>query len=83
MKHLLTIVLVAAALALPRGAIAQDRFPALTLEQLTPAQKAYVDSISKPPRNADFRRPPYRVYIRSPKLAERTPGIVLKRSSRR
>ena len=75
MKHLLTIALVAAAFALPHGAVAQDRFPALTPEQLNPEQKAYADSITKPPRNADFRRPPYRVWIRSPKLAERTQAI--------
>jgi 4-carboxymuconolactone decarboxylase len=75
MKHLLTIVLVAAALALPRGALAQDRYPALSPEQLTPEQKAYADSIAKPPRNANFRNPPYRVWIRSPKLAERAQAI--------
>jgi 4-carboxymuconolactone decarboxylase len=77
MRHLLTIALVAAALALalPQRATAQDRYPALTPEQMTPEQKAYSESIAKPPRNANFRNPPYRVFIRSPKLAERVEAL--------
>jgi 4-carboxymuconolactone decarboxylase len=71
MKHLLTTVLVAAAVALPLTAAAQDRYPELKLEQLTPAQKAYVESLQKPPRNntTALKNPPFRVYMRSPELA--------------
>src|SRR6266566_2614304 len=51
MKHLLTTALVAAAFALSQAAAAQDRYPPLKLDQLSPEQKAYVESLAKPPRN--------------------------------
>src|SRR5262245_10371270 len=70
MNYLFAIPLFAA-LAVPQGANAQDRYPPLDLDQLTPEQKAYAESIAKPPRNANFKRPPYSVFSRSPKLAER------------
>jgi 4-carboxymuconolactone decarboxylase len=75
MKEQLTTALVAAALALPQAAGAQERYPELGMEQLTPEQKAYVESISKPPRNANFKLPPYKVYLRSPDLAKRVEAL--------
>ena len=71
MKHLLTTALVAAAFALPLAAAAQDRYPPLKLDQLSPEQKAYVESLQKPPRNntTALQNPPFRVYMRSPELA--------------
>ena len=50
MKHLFTTTLLAA-LALPFAAAAQDRYPTLKPEQLSPEQKAYIDNLAKPPRN--------------------------------
>jgi 4-carboxymuconolactone decarboxylase len=75
MQHLLTIALTALALALPQRAASQERFPALSPEQLTPEQKAYADSISKPPRNANYKNPPYAVFIRNPELARKVEAI--------
>jgi 4-carboxymuconolactone decarboxylase len=75
MSYLFTTALVAAAFVLPLAAAAQERFPALNPDQLTPEQKAYADSIAKPPRNANFKNPPYRVYIRSPELAKRVEAV--------
>ena len=71
MKHLMTTALVAAAFALPLTAAAQDRYPPLKLDQLSPEQKAYVESLQKPPRNntTALQNPPFRVYMRSPELA--------------
>ena len=71
MKHLLTTALVTAALALPFTAAAQERYPELKMEQLNPAQKAYVESLQKPPRNntTALKNPPFKVYMRSPELA--------------
>ena len=65
MKHLLKTAFVAVAFVLPQAAAAQDRYPELKLEQLTPAQKAYVESLQKPPRNntTALRNPPFRVYM--------------------
>jgi 4-carboxymuconolactone decarboxylase len=73
MKHLLTTALAAAALALPFTAAAQDRYPELRMDQLTPAQKAYVESLQKPPRNntTALKNPPFKVYMRSPELASK------------
>ena len=48
-----------------------QRFPELSVEQLTPEQKAWVEGVSAPPRNANFKLPPYRIYMRSPELATR------------
>jgi 4-carboxymuconolactone decarboxylase len=77
MRHLFAIALVAAAVAAPRLCAAEDdhRFAPLRLDQLTPEQKAWADSIAQPPRNAKFTNPPYRAYIRSPKLAPRLQAI--------
>ena len=71
MKHLYTTTLVAASFALPLAAAAQDRYPPLKFDQLSPEQKAYVESLAKPPRNntTALQNPPFRVYMRSPELA--------------
>src|SRR5947209_18372286 len=71
MKHLFTTTLVTAALALPLAAVAQERYPELKPEQLSAQQKAYVESLAKPPRNntTALKNPPFKVYMRSPDLA--------------
>lgn len=71
MKHLYTAALVATAYALPFAAAAQERYPTLSPEQLSPEQKAYVEHLQKPPRNntAALKNPPFKVYMRSPELA--------------
>ncbi len=75
MQHLPVIACVALALALPQRATAQDRFPPLSLDELSPEQKAYAESIAKPPRNANYRNPPYAVFIRNPELAKKVEAI--------
>ncbi len=72
MKYLLAIAFVALGVT---QAMSQNRFPPLTPEQMTPEQKAYSESIAKPPRNANFRLPPYAVYIRSPNLANKVEAL--------
>jgi 4-carboxymuconolactone decarboxylase len=71
MKHLYTTALVAAVFALPLAAAAQERYPALSLDQLSQEQKAYVENLQKPPRNntTALKNPPFKVYMRSPELA--------------
>src|SRR5215813_12129107 len=61
----------ALAMALPQAAAAQDRYPPLSPNQLSPQQKAYIESLAKPPRNntTALQNPPFRVYMRSPDLA--------------
>src|SRR5882672_2817406 len=73
MKHLFTTALFTAAIALPLTAVAQERYPELKMEQLNPAQKAYVESLQKPPRNntTALKNPPFKVYMRSPELASK------------
>ena len=44
-------------------------------DQLSPEQKAYAESITKPPRNANYRNPPYAVFIRNPELAKKVEAI--------
>jgi len=63
----------AVAFALPLAAAAQERYPALSPEQLSPQQKAYVDNLQKPPRNntTALKNPPFKVYMRSPDLANK------------
>jgi 4-carboxymuconolactone decarboxylase len=75
MKDQLATALVVAAVALPQIAGAQERYPELRMDQLTPEQKAYAESIAKPPRNANFKLPPYKVYLRSPELAKRVEAL--------
>ena len=71
MRHLFTTALVTAALALPLAA--QERYPTLAPNQLSPQQKAYVDNLQKPPRNntTALQNPPFKVYMRSPDLAKK------------
>ena len=73
MRHLFTTALVTAAFALPLAAVAQERYPTLTPDQLSPQQKAYVDNLQKPPRNntTALQNPPFKVYMRSPDLAKK------------
>jgi len=47
------------------------RFAPLRPDQLSEEQKAWADSITAPPRKANFANPPYRAYIRAPELAKR------------
>jgi hypothetical protein len=77
MKHLFTTALVTAAFALPLAAAAQERYPTLNPDQLTPAQKAYVDGLQKPPRNntTALKNPPFKVYMRSPDLASKLEAV--------
>ena len=73
MRHLFTTALVTAAFALPLAAVAQERYPTLTPDQLSPQQKAYVNNLQKPPRNntTALQNPPFKVYLRSPELAKK------------
>ncbi len=77
LKFLLAVVFAATTSAQPPSAQAQDktRFPELKPEQLTPEQKKWADAVAAPPRGANFRQPPYRIYLRSPELAERITGM--------
>lgn len=80
-KRLATRVLgagVLAALAFSvQAAHSEDavRFVPLKAEELSPAQKAWADMISAPPRNARFTVPPYRAYIRNPDLAPKLSNL--------
>ena len=73
MKKLLAAIALAIFVTLPQMAPADDtvRFAPLRAEELNPAQKAWADAITAPPRNAKFTNPPYRAYIRNPDLAPR------------
>jgi len=77
MQRLVKIVFVAVACALPLAAFAQERYPALNPDQLSPEQKAYVESLQKPPRSntTALRNPPFRVYMRSPELATKLEAL--------
>lgn len=56
-------------MAMATGASAQDRFPELTAEQMTPAQKDVADAIRSGPRGSI--RGPFNAWLRSPELADR------------
>src|SRR5262249_32696392 len=77
MQHPLKTVLVAAAFTLPLAAFAQERYPTLNADQLSPEQKAYIESLQKPPRNntGALRNPPFKVYMRSPALASKLEAV--------
>ena len=77
MKHPFTTAVVTAALALPLAAAAQERYPTLQPDQLSPAQKAYVDSLAKPPRNntTALQNPPFKVYLRDPELGGKLEAV--------
>ena len=73
MRHRFTAALMSAAFALPVTALAQERYPELKLDQLSPEQKAYIENLQKPPRNntTALKNPPFKVYMRSPALASK------------
>jgi 4-carboxymuconolactone decarboxylase len=77
MKHLFTTVLVTAAFALPLAAVAQERYPTLKPEQLSPEQKTYIEMLQKPPRSntTALQNPPFKVYMRSPELAGKVEAV--------
>ena len=78
MRHVPTTALVtAAAFALPLAAAAQERYPALNPDQMTPQQKAYVENLAKPPRSntTASKTPPFKVYMRSPDLAAKLEAV--------
>ena len=56
-------------MAMATAASAQDRFPELTPEQMTPAQKGVADAIKSGPRGSI--RGPFNAWLRSPELADR------------
>ena len=77
MKLAFTTLLVGAALALPLSAVAQERYPTLSPDQLTAEQKAYIENLQKPPRNntGALKNPPFKVYMRSPELAPKLEAV--------
>jgi 4-carboxymuconolactone decarboxylase len=77
MKQLLTLALVVAALTIPQLTVAQEgaRFPELRPEQYSPAQKAFVADLTKPPRNGNVSTGPFRVYLRSPEFGRHALGM--------
>jgi 4-carboxymuconolactone decarboxylase len=77
MKLVYSIAVLAAAVALPLAAAAQERYPTLSLDQLTPEQKAYIENLQKPPRNntGALKNPPFKVYMRSPELAPKLEAV--------
>jgi 4-carboxymuconolactone decarboxylase len=77
MKNMFATFCLAVSIAMPQVSRAEDvtRFAPLKADELNPAQKAWVDTIALPPRNAKFGNPPYRAYIRSPDLAPRLSAL--------
>jgi 4-carboxymuconolactone decarboxylase len=77
MKNLLAGFCLGALIAMPQVSRAEEvtRFAPLKADELNPVQKAWVDAIALPPRNAKFGNPPYRAYIRSPDLAPRLSAL--------
>jgi 4-carboxymuconolactone decarboxylase len=77
MRHRFATALVTATFALPLAAGAQERYPALKPEQLSPEQKAYVEHLQKPPRSntTALTTPPFKVYMRSPELADKLEAV--------
>jgi 4-carboxymuconolactone decarboxylase len=76
-QRLVKTVFVAVTCAFPLAAFAQERYPTLNPDQLNPEQKAYVESLQKPPRNntTALRNPPFKVYMRSPALASKLEAV--------
>jgi 4-carboxymuconolactone decarboxylase len=77
MQRLVKTVFVAVTCAFPLASFAQERFPTLNADQLSPEQKAYIESLQKPPRNntTALRNPPFKVYMRSPALASKLEAV--------
>jgi 4-carboxymuconolactone decarboxylase len=72
MKRLVWSILLSSSVfvSFPEFGQASERFPVLSVDQLSPAQKQWADKIATLPRKADFRSLPYRIYLRSPELAD-------------
>ena len=70
MRHLLRLGVLIGVVALPQPVVAQGnaRYPEIPPEQLSPAQKQFVDDLEKPPRNGNVNGGPFRVYMRSPEF---------------
>jgi 4-carboxymuconolactone decarboxylase len=77
MKNPIAAIGLVALIAASSASRAEDitRFAPLQAEELTPAQKAWAEAITAPPRNAKFVNPPYRAYIRNPDLAPRLTAL--------
>jgi 4-carboxymuconolactone decarboxylase len=77
MKRRFVTALLAAAFALPLAAAAQERYPTLNADQLSPEQKAFVEHVQKPPRNntTALQNPIFRAYMRSPELAGKLEAV--------
>ena len=81
MRYLLTLVLMVAALTSPFDSLTlaqgtgNARFPELRPEQYSPAQKAFVTELTKPPRNGNVSTGPFRVYLRSPEFGRHALGM--------
>ena len=73
MKYKAIAFCLALVMTAPRASHANDtvRFAPLPPDQLTQQQKAWVDAIAAPPRNAKYNNPPFRAYTRNPDLASR------------
>jgi 4-carboxymuconolactone decarboxylase len=70
LRHIAGVALMAALLSC--GARAEERFSALSLDQLTPEQQKMVTMLTTPPRNSAINSGPFNAYARSPAL-----GILL------
>ncbi|KJC51597.1 carboxymuconolactone decarboxylase [Bradyrhizobium sp. LTSP885] len=77
MRRLLKAGILAASVLAAHAGRAEDitRFAPLKAEELSPAQKAWADLITAPPRNAKFTAPPYRAHIRNPDLAPKLSNL--------
>jgi 4-carboxymuconolactone decarboxylase len=77
MQHRFAMALVMAAFALPLAAAAQERYPTLSPDQLSAEQKAYIENLSKPPRNntTALKNPPFKVYMRDPELGSKLEAV--------
>lgn len=72
-----TMIALAPIACISLAAVAQERYPALSPDQLSAQQKAYVENLQKPPRNntTALRNPPFRVFMRSPELAGKLEAV--------
>lgn len=73
MKQIIAALAAVVLMSASPAAHAEDavRFPPLKPDQLSPAQKAWADTLAAPPRNGKIANPPYRAYVRNPDLAAR------------
>ena len=63
------VVAIAVTLAASSAAIAQERFPEMTPDQMNPQQKAMYDAIMAGPRHS--MEGPFNAWLRSPELGNR------------